>query len=201
LSILPSPATSFYVFPVENLYDNKGLPTTTNVFTVIYNDVLGRSQDVFLFSSEDAFKIGDGLPYAYCPDSSCGPLCFGTCKGEYTNCRRGFDQNFGCLITVSWQCKTLALLPFLIPTVLCLITAIILILKSKFMPASKSPTAFLPIPRRKVYGFSRKTKITVSVLFIIAAILCIIMLILATVDTEASDWYLRRVCAISGDYQ
>ncbi len=194
------PVNSFYIYPVEGLIDSQGKPASISVFSAIYDDVVGRTPETFLFTSHAAWEAGAGQPYYYCADSSCGPLCFGTCGGRYSGCQRLKDNNFACRISVSTTCKVLALLPFMIPTILCMIAFMIIFFRSKRINVRATEGGTIhDIHYRHV--FTTGIKVALSVLIAIPALLLITMIILASVDTQGSSWYLRSVCRLSGDYQ
>jgi hypothetical protein len=196
---LPTPANSFYVFPTDGLYNNKG-EQTSDVFTVIYNDILGKGPGTFLFTSYQAYQYGAGIPFYYCAKSQCGPNCFGQCNGKYEGCERMKDDTFSCGIEASATCKILAVLPFLLPAVISFLTFFIIFLTSKY--ARRHPTTGrIMIGAPKKYILDLRTKIILIVLLLIPAVLCIISLVLVTVDNEATNRYLRVVCAITGEFQ
>lgn len=190
------PTTGFYVFPVDGLYDNTGKPTSTTVFTAIYNDVLGKTAQTPLFTSQAAYEVTGGTPYYFCADSSCGPLCYGLCSGQFNNCMFTKNQQFMCAIGVSAKCKVLALLPFLIPIFLLIIGLFILVFASKY-----SHTHALTGARHHVYSMDLRTQVIAGVMIGLMVILTVIVLALSFVDTNASNWYLRKVCSLSGEFQ
>lgn len=189
------PTTGFYVFPVTGLYDSTGKPTTTTVFTAIYNDVLGKNNNIFLFTSQAAFEVTGGVPYYFCPNSSCGPLCYGLCTGQFTNCIFQKNQQFKCAIGASTQCKVLALLPFLIPLLILLLAFFILFFTSR-RPHTHQSTGETHNP----YGAEMRTKVAMAVIVGLMVVLLLVVFGLAFADTSASNWYLRKVCSLSGDF-
>lgn len=199
------PARGFYVFPVEGLVDSNGNAATTTAFSAIYNDVLGKTLETFLFSSSDARSIGQGEPYYFCADGKCGPGCFGTCaRGQSNNCIRLKDKNmnFVCLVGPSTTCKVIALLPFMVPLIICIIAITVVFLTSKKMvrrslPGNDGPGHTI----RKEYVVTRKSKILVCSLAAVIVILIIVMMIMACLDNGGSNAYLKAICKTTGDYQ
>ncbi len=199
LAQLPA-VNSFYVFPISGLVDSSGKPASADVFTTIYNDVLGKTAETFLFSSRDAWLAGAGEPYYFCADSSCGPLCLGTCNGQYQECQRLKNSNFACIVTVSARCKILAMLPFLIPAVISMIVFFAVFLQSKYR--QHHAVTGMPIPGApRVYRFNTRVKIFLVANLLFSGILVLVMLLMTVIHTDAVSLYLRRVCRLTGEYQ
>lgn len=182
VSALPTTTVnSFYVFPISGLIDQQGKPASSDIYTVIYNDVLGITPSSFLFTDTQAYHIGLAEPFQFCPDSKCGPGCFGLCGGKYQGCDRNKDLTFSCATSVSAVCKFLATLPFVGLTLLCLIIFLVLLFKSKDHITGR-------------YAPTRNTKIGMSVLVMIPSLACIAMLIILTANTNASNHYIHLMC-------
>lgn len=193
-----SSTLSFYVFPVDNLINSAGQSVSEQVFKNLYDDVLGLATDKFFFSSYEAYLIGNGSPFEYCSDSSCGPTCFGLCgnQGSYINCNRQKNLTFQCSVEVSVLCKFLAILPYLIIMLISLIAFTIIFIRGRQHQvvghvSSSSATKFT---------MTRGTKIALVVTIAIPAITCIVMLLIASVGTDTANRYMRFVCGNTGDY-
>lgn len=191
IQLLP-PTNSFFVFPIDGLYGSDGKPSSSDVFTAIYNDIIGKTATTFFFSNYDAYRAGAGEPFYYCPTSVCGPSCFGTCNGQYSGCYRLKDLSFSCNIGASTSCKILSLLPFMIPILICLIAFAIVFFTNK---EAHHPGG----PKNPV--FPKNIKILLSALMIIPAILCIVLILISVPDTSISSSYLKAICRTTGDYQ
>lgn len=176
-------ANSFFVFPISGLINSLGLPATSSVFKVIYDDVLGKTVDEFLFTSFAAYQAGAGSPYQYCAVGGCGPNCYGTCgtTGKYDSCNRMKDQTFECSINVTWKCKILASLWFLVPVVFGN-----LLFWSIFFYDRYERKKSLPIIR----PMSRGVKITLCVIGVAMALVLMILMIVGLSNTNlVNRWY------------
>lgn len=198
INSIPSATTlSFYVFPVEGLVNDRGLPAGDSVFKTIYNDVLGKVTDTFLFSSQAAYLVGNGSPFQYCSNSACGPNCFGLCSGQYVDCNRQKNQTFACSVEVSPLCKFLSILPFMVPTLFCIIAFAVILARVRYHHPVTKVKLSAPLAN---YHLTRGVRITLVVLIMIPAVLCLIMILIATVGTNSANLYMRRICAVTNEY-
>lgn len=193
-SIATSTSGNFYVFPVEGVVDALGMPADSIVFSTIYQDVLGIKPAAFLFSSIAAKNAGAGLPYQFCSVTQCGPDCYGLCNGEYPDCHRQFNETFACSVEVSPSCKALFTLPFLAVMGLFLIGFFVVLYRVRH----NHKIAGRPATGNFAYAMPLSSKIWLAATMFGAVAVCIVLLLLISLDSATVDSTIRRYCAPVG---